>query len=277
MRTLCLWTEKLKIGIQFPDEIRDTIENTIFSSHLRQQSNGFNKKYIIQKEKEKYLLIKENKIINRNRKLHNIVYSLESRIIEDILKANRNKLILHSACMIFQDSAYLFIGNSGTGKTTISLFLTSQGWEFAGDEFALLNIENYQVTPLIRNVILKNELELEKFLPHNCNKYKISEDLAFINPNCLKKISKIKSYPISKAFFLTKNRTISIRKMSQTEVIQNILPFIYNPYRLRKKLLNILENLVKTIRFYHLKIKHPLNLNKAETIYLIEKLTGDHP
>lgn len=276
MKNLCLKTEKIKIGIQFPDEINDIIENTIFSPHLRYQNNGFNKKYIIQKEKEKYILIKEGKIVNRNRKLHNIIYSLESRIIDDILKANKDRLILHSACVIFQESAYLFMGDSGSGKTTISLFLTNQGWEFGGDEFVILDTENYRTTPLIRNVILKGNPSIRKFLPRGCREYRISENLILINPNCLKKTPEIEPYPVLKAFFLAKSKTISIREMSQIEVVQNLLPLIYNPYRLRKKLLSILENLVKTVKFYQLKIKPPFSLNRDETVYLMEKLTGDY-
>jgi HprK-related kinase A len=69
----------------------------------------------------------------------------------------RHFLLLHAATVAKGDRAIILTGESGSGKSTMSAVLMSEGWRFMGDEFALLDPETGMLHPFPRPVSLKNK------------------------------------------------------------------------------------------------------------------------
>jgi HprK-related kinase A len=68
----------------------------------------------------------------------------------------RHYLLLHAATVARGGKAIILTGESGSGKSTMSAVLMSEGWRFMGDEFALLDPETGMLHPFPRPVSLKN-------------------------------------------------------------------------------------------------------------------------
>lgn len=59
-------------------------------------------------------------------------------LLHSILSMN-GKFCLHASCVSKNDKAYLFLGKSGEGKSTISYILARQGYEYMGDDLVFIS------------------------------------------------------------------------------------------------------------------------------------------
>jgi len=51
------------------------------------------------------------------------------------------KYCIHASCMAKDGIAYLFLGKSGEGKSTISIILGATGWEYMGDDLVFISLD----------------------------------------------------------------------------------------------------------------------------------------
>lgn len=63
---------------------------------------------------------------------------LKGAILDDVLTAHDDAAALHAACVLRKDAAFLLLGPPGTGKTTVSLALSHQGFGFGSDDVTLV-------------------------------------------------------------------------------------------------------------------------------------------
>jgi HprK-related kinase A len=90
-----------------------------------------------------------------------------------IALGERHYLLLHAATVERDGKALILTGESGSGKSTMSAVLMSQGWRLLGDEFALIDPETGLAHPFPRPISLKNSgvaaledlIELSRFGP----------------------------------------------------------------------------------------------------------------
>ncbi|WP_319633621.1 HprK-related kinase A [Pelagibius marinus] len=66
-------------------------------------------------------------------------------------------LIIHAAAIERDGCAVILPGPPGSGKSTLTAFLTGNGWRLLSDELALLSLDDGRVTPLARPLGLKNQ------------------------------------------------------------------------------------------------------------------------
>ncbi|WP_028056091.1 hypothetical protein [Sphingobium bisphenolivorans] len=66
---------------------------------------------------------------------------LKAKITEEILKDPRWRLALHAGCLHRRGKALLLLGEPGAGKTTLTSWLTAQGFDYAGDDIAMVDGE----------------------------------------------------------------------------------------------------------------------------------------
>lgn len=66
---------------------------------------------------------------------------LKARITEDILACPRWLLALHAGCLHRHGKALLLLGEPGAGKTTLTSWLTTRGFDYAGDDIAVVDPE----------------------------------------------------------------------------------------------------------------------------------------
>lgn len=65
-------------------------------------------------------------------------------------------LMLHAGNVAFGDSAMIFPGNPGSGKSTLSAALHLSGARLLSDEFGLLRPDSMELVPMPRGIPLKN-------------------------------------------------------------------------------------------------------------------------
>ena len=63
---------------------------------------------------------------------------LERLLVQAVIPATPHLLTFHAAAVQHGAWTFLLAGQSGTGKTTLSLALTRAGWDFGSDEIVLL-------------------------------------------------------------------------------------------------------------------------------------------
>lgn len=65
-------------------------------------------------------------------------------------------VILHSAVLAKGNKAILFPAPPGSGKSTLTSWLSHNGWRLLSDEMALMTPNSAEVTPFVRPICLKN-------------------------------------------------------------------------------------------------------------------------
>lgn len=65
-------------------------------------------------------------------------------------------LIIHAAVLAKGDKAVIFPAPPGSGKSTLTAYLSRNGWRLLSDEMALITPLTSQVTPFVRAICLKN-------------------------------------------------------------------------------------------------------------------------
>ncbi|MEQ1509100.1 MAG: HprK-related kinase A [Sphingopyxis sp.] len=69
----------------------------------------------------------------------------------------RQHLLLHASAVERDGRAIIMVGASGSGKSTLAAMLGEGDWRLLGDEFAMLNPVDGQLSPFPRLISLKNE------------------------------------------------------------------------------------------------------------------------
>lgn len=69
---------------------------------------------------------------------------------------NYYHLILHSAVLVKGEKAILFPAHPGSGKSTLTAYLSLKDWTIYSDEMALINPDDLLVNPMYRPICLKN-------------------------------------------------------------------------------------------------------------------------
>jgi hypothetical protein len=87
--------------------------------------------------------------------------ALEGFVYERLARASRGLVILHAAVAVRRRRAALFLGESGAGKSVLSLNLEARGWTYASDDFAPIDRDG-QVVAVPRPVSFdQSEIEPE--------------------------------------------------------------------------------------------------------------------
>mgnify|MGYP006100004527 FL=1 len=68
-----------------------------------------------------------------------------------------SRLIVHAAVLVKNNQAIIFPASPGSGKSTLTAYLSLNGWTLYSDEMAIIDLENQKVSPLYRPVCLKND------------------------------------------------------------------------------------------------------------------------
>ena len=64
---------------------------------------------------------------------------IKARVADDILKDQRWLMALHAGCLHRHGKALLILGEPGAGKTTLTSWLTGQGFIYGGDDITVVN------------------------------------------------------------------------------------------------------------------------------------------
>lgn len=68
----------------------------------------------------------------------------------------KNYLILHAAVVAKQNKAVIFPAPPGSGKSTLTAYLSLAGWRLLSDEMAIIDLHTGELIPFVRPICLKN-------------------------------------------------------------------------------------------------------------------------
>jgi hypothetical protein len=80
-----------------------------------------------------------------------LIEHFESRIISHAVRESPTHFWIHGACLCRSDEVILLIADSGTGKTTLSLGLTTRGYRLITDDIIIMDLDTFHYLPLPRS------------------------------------------------------------------------------------------------------------------------------
>lgn len=78
-----------------------------------------------------------------------------NRILNDAIVADYPYLTIHCAVLSKDTTNYLFVGPTGTGKSTLSAYLSQKGYTYYSDDKALVDCETQKVIPFFKPIHLR--------------------------------------------------------------------------------------------------------------------------
>jgi len=271
------------ISFQYPKSLYQQITNSVFSGLVSNQNTIPDIQYQVIFKAGKYLLFRNNRQTHQNRSVNRIIYALEWQVVADILRNFKTELKFHAASLSFQQEGYLFIGNSGTGKTSLSMTLMQQGWQLLSDEFGLLNPINFKVYPFPRNILIKphhpiNRQEKENYLSIRLKTNHQTNTIYYFPPSYFGQISTTQ-VPLKKIFFLhpVAPEFYKIKAMGQRETTENLLRSISNSRVIKANFEQFISNLFERAKVYELFLPNPFNLPPKVLKKLSNQLVQEIP
>ena len=283
MHILNVKIRRANISIESIPSVSNDITSTIFSSIITSGNKIHTTHYRLLFEDKRYILFKNKRLTHRNKKIENILYSLEWQIVDDLIKKNKYLLQFHAAVMSYKSKGWIFVGNSGSGKTSISIYLLKHGWGFLSDEFALVNPSTSELTSFPRNLIIKPHLSNCLNIPKGYKSIMINKNeggkypVYFLSPSLFGPVVTDTPIPLKKIIFLKKSEKgkYHIEKIGQSETFKMLTDHLFNPHNFKQKLPDILISIIRKTSSYKLTISNPLMFSKTlddNFVNQIEKL-----
>lgn len=91
------------------------------------------------------------KIDCNNKKLY-----ILKRIIQNSLIMKDGYLLLHASAVSYDDKAVVFLGKTGAGKSTLSLYLMGLGLDYLSDDSTIINLLTDQIVPYPRLIQIRD-------------------------------------------------------------------------------------------------------------------------
>lgn len=166
----------------------------------------------------------------------------------------RNNLVIHASSVSLLDNSYLFIGDSGYGKSSLAFEFFKKGYELISEDFTyIFNYKGLPCTypshPLIK---LNKETKNEKLTKvYNSELDPLKRNIYKLNTN----ISKVGIKKITKIFFLDWGEN-KIEALSKSDIIKHLFKSTvrYMPPNkfpeVEKNLLSLYSLMFKNCDFY---------------------------
>lgn len=171
------------------------------------------------------------------------------RKVEDIMYENRKYdeaiFAIHGGAVEHKGGAYLIVASTTSGKTTLTSYLTSQGFGYITDDCILLDRKSFQVHPFGTPIHLRgggyNALEKLGCAPKDAQ---LLDDVSikryvYTPENCI-----LRPLPLKKIFFITRTEELNLSgKMSTNEKLTALLKSPITEYTVDGKYLSFLSQL----------------------------------
>lgn len=165
---------------------------------------------------------------------------------------------VHAGGVISKGKTILFPGQSGNGKSTLTLGCLLRGDTFLSDEMALIHPDTYQVYPFPRVLCLKNDINIFQSLDHQhlLHKKNIVRPLnnsLCVSPESFDRIPQNQPSPIHRIVFPSygsQNKT----KLTRISPVQSLTKLLSLTFKRTKSphVLDTLGHIVETTPSYEL-------------------------
>lgn len=258
---------RARISIECEPEIGEKLRACVFSALLRPARQPAPIHYRILRSDGRFLLFRNERLTHRNRQLDKILYAVEWQIVADWTHLNRRSLLFHGAVLTKEQKGYVFIGGSGSGKTSFSIFLMQHGFELLSDEFACIQIPSLKLLPFPRNFIIKPHLSKYLDLPQlqgkdlNSHQSLLSN---YLSPFYFGNVAR-SAATISKIYFLKPNQSdqFYLKTIPENQAFIELLQNSFNPQYFKSQLPDLLIKILNRAATFYLESSNPLGLNPA--------------
>ena len=146
MRILCLTV--FDIGIQVHCEDASTYQLLIINyGHMQAQASTIGLEYEVGSNAEGggYFISRtgESALIASNES--EFLYLFEKDMTVELEKRRKDLYFIHGAALVAREKAFLLVGPSGHGKSTLAWALSHSGFEYLSDELAPIDVGRMQV------------------------------------------------------------------------------------------------------------------------------------
>ncbi|MDD5765817.1 MAG: hypothetical protein PHW79_06195 [Candidatus Marinimicrobia bacterium] len=283
MKHLSLRINRSTLSIEIPTEIENLVRDTVFSAIIRPDKNKSKSDYLIHTRDDRWELFRHRTRTHRNRRTEKILYALEWQVVNDLIRMSPVTLKFHAAALSKNGEGRLFIGGSGSGKTSLSIFLMKYGWNFLSDEFGWIAPDSLEMIPFPRNLIIKPHLKPYVNIPAELPSIPLyREDYSkysanFLSPTLLGNIETEKCVPLKQIFFLSSYRTntIKIERMAQNRAFIELCNSLFNLRGSGHFLTDIIAMILKQAPVYQMSLPNPLAFSLSESEIFLKLLERD--
>jgi hypothetical protein len=113
-------------------------------------------------DQKNFCLYKNERLILKTDHRAYFIASLEVQIFEEVLRLEKEHLLLHAGALSFQGRGLIFPAAKGAGKSTLVAGLLSYGFMYCSDEPAAINFCTEKLIALPRIIHIKDTSPLKK-------------------------------------------------------------------------------------------------------------------
>ncbi|MFW6327863.1 MAG: hypothetical protein ACOC2F_06070 [Bacteroidota bacterium] len=269
------------ISISIPKEINSLVHQNIFSEVISDSHDDQVDFSVLHKSNIYHLFYQDQEIYTTDNP-HELVYTLEWNIVDELIRMSTGVFQIHGATLNHRDKSYLFIGEPGSGKTSLAILLSKLGMNLLSDEVSLVNWHNYNAYPFPRNLIIKQHLLDLISIPAAQQPLLIEADdnqreQAFFLPiSHFASNNQLSVNRVGKIFFLDPVNDIefNIQLIGEHQAFNRMTPQVFNVGELQNYHEKIIH-LIMEIPTFTLKIGKPLLLSDMQQQKLLDKILNE--
>lgn len=266
------------VSIACPSTIAKDLRSSIFTAIIKSAQQPAAIHYQVTNTDGKYRLFRNGRLTHRNKAVGKILYALEWQIVNDWVRHLRHGYLLHGAALAWHEQGYLFLGGSGTGKTSFSLFLMQHGFQLLSDEFACLQPPQFSILPFPRNIVIKSHLlpfidPLK--IPPEARVIRMIKEGLVISPTLWGKVC-LRIIPLSKIFVLSPkphDKDYTLAPLTQSTAVMHLVFNAFNPQQFKPNLPATLSAIAQRAQLFFIESPNPLALSPQHQKNLIQDIT----
>ena len=155
---------------------------------------------------------------------------------------------LHGAAVEYNRSAYLFLGSTTAGKTTLTSYLVERGFGYLTDDCILLDKKEFSVHPFTTPVCLREGglAVFKKLGKEPANLHRVNEESQFDRWVYTPANAVNQPIPLKRTFFISRNESVnSTEPLGTNERLSQLMESPITPYAFSAEYLQFLIQLSK--------------------------------